>query len=163
MIVREATEKEIKDVWRLTYDVYLKEGYCGFRRDGILRHYDLDLIPETTVLVTYQDSILQGTNSLTADGPRGLHVDYAFKPVVDEIREECYASQRKLAAAWRILTRPTNRQSLLIVLSLIDATIKKAIDVGVLTALFTFNPGFISISSPIFNFPFFNIPPKTPP
>ena len=25
------------------------------------------------------------------------------------------------------------------------------------------NPGFISISSPTFNFPFFKIPPKTPP
>jgi hypothetical protein len=56
------------------------------------------------------------------------------------VREECHAASLKLAAAWRIATRPQCHEST----KVIKALLNKAFDFGVKEAvqvcLFTFNP-----------------------
>jgi hypothetical protein len=110
-------------------------GYCDPRPDGKLIHYPhLDGIPETTVLVALLDGQVVGTNSLTLDGPRGLHVDHDFKPACDAIRGE----GRRLAASWRIGTRNRVRQDARVVFGLIQATLRLGLQYGMQTCVFTF-------------------------
>ena len=106
-----ASPADMWSVWKLTYDVYLEEGYCQPNDSGILQHYPhLDNIPETTVFCTKDDDgILQGTNSLTKDGPRGLHTEICFPEETAAVRYECYQNNLILGASWRIVTSPNNR------------------------------------------------------
>jgi hypothetical protein len=136
VIVRKIeSEKELHDVYRLTYGVYLKCGYCKPNETGKLIHYPhLDNIPETTVFIAIKDGRIVGTNSITADGPSGLHVDEDFLTEVNKTREE----KRRLVASWRIATD-------FVGISAVIRLIKKTIDYALKelkaeTALFTFNP-----------------------
>jgi len=132
------TSRELDDVHRLVYEVYLRQGYCAPDRSGRLTHYPhLDAAPETTVLAAYEGSRLLGTNSLTLDGPAGLHTDVDFPKECARIRAE----GRRLAASWRIVTRPECRDSKRVVCALIQATVDLGfVRRGVQTCLFTFNP-----------------------
>ena len=142
MLVRTAaTLKDLEDVWRLTHDVYVSEGYAAPQPDGMLRHYPhLDLVPETTVLLAEdEDGRLLGSNSYTVDGPAGLQPDDDFKDVIDVLREDCRARGLRLGCSWRIVTQPDCRDGLAVVMKLISATLdagKQVADV----VLYTFNP-----------------------
>lgn len=128
---------ELDTVYRLTHDSYVERDYIQPQPDGRLIHYPhLDGIPETTVLVALRGGQVIGTNSLTLDGPRGLHVDSDFGDECDRIRAE----GRSLAASWRIATVRECRHQTRIVMELIRATTHCVIRAGIQTCVFTFNP-----------------------
>jgi len=128
---------DLEEVYRITHDAYVERGYCPVQPGGRFVHFPhLDGIPETTVLVAVQDGVVVGTNSLTLDGPRGLHVDADFKFECDAIRRE----GRRLAASWRIATRSALRGETRVVMALIQATVDLLRDEQVETGVFTFNP-----------------------
>lgn len=144
MLIRKASSlKDLKAVWKLTHDMYVAEGYAQPQPDGMLCHYPhLDGIPETAVFVAEDErGRIVGTNSLTLDGPAGLHVDDDFKDLADAVRAECRREAKTLGASWRIVTEPGYRQSLDVVMRLITATIEEGRRWGGLHVwLFTFNP-----------------------
>ena len=110
-----STAEEMDEVYKLTHDQYVKEGYIAPQPDGRLRHYPhLDGIPETTVLIAVDEGRVVGTNTLTLDGPAGLHVesDSAFKTIASFYRIAAAASGTKLACSWRIVTHPEARNQL---------------------------------------------------
>ena len=136
MIIRQIqTTDELHGVWKLTHDVYVRNGYCKPRATGWLIHYPrLDSIIETTVFIAIEGGKIVGTNSITLDGPCGLHVDNDFPKEVNKIRQE----RRKLCASWRIVT---DCKGIMTVVRLIKKTISYALnELQVETALFTFNP-----------------------
>lgn len=130
-------QDEMDEVYRIVHDSYLERGYIEEQPDGKLIHYPhLDGIPETIVLAAVEDGRIVGTNSITMDGPCGLHVDADFKEECDRIRAE----GRKLASSWRIATRSSCRSERKTVMRLIQETVDQALDHGIETMLFTFNP-----------------------
>jgi len=142
MRVRIAKPADMDAVYRLTHDAYVGQGYCEPQPDGMLRHYPhLDGIPETTVFVAEKDGVIIGTNSLTLDGPRGLHVDDDFPYSVAEVRRFCQADGERLGASWRIVTCQKAHESMRVVVELVDITIKKSIAEHVDVLLFSFHPG----------------------
>ncbi|MFH1023802.1 MAG: hypothetical protein V1809_10505 [Planctomycetota bacterium] len=131
------SDGELDEVYRITHDAYVERGYCRPRPAGRLVHYPhLDGISETTVFVAVVEGTIVGTNSLTVDGPAGLQVDEDFKTECDEIRKE----GRMLAASWRLATRNAYRDERNVIMGLIKETVMCAVDMGVLTCVFTFNP-----------------------
>ena len=142
MRVRTARSREdLEAVWRLTHDVYVAEGYAAPQADGMLRHYALDGLPETTVWLAEDDAgQLVGTLSLTLDNPVGLHVDEDFKDVVDGVRGECRREGKVLGAFWRIVSDPSFRGRLEVSLGLVNAGVEAAASLPVDVSLYTFNP-----------------------
>jgi len=133
------------DVYRITYDAYLDMNYCEYQSEARLIHYPhLDNIPETTVLVAVKDGEIVGTNTLTLDGPNGLHVDCDYKEECDRVRGE----GRKLYASWRIVTVDHDRK---VVMGLIKATVGLGYKLGFHTCLFTFNPHHESVYKRLLN------------
>ena len=136
MIIRRIqTTEELERVYRLTHDVYVKSGYCKSKKNGRLVHYPhLDNIPETTVFIAIKNGKIVGTNSITLDGPKGLHVDEDFLNDVNKVRAE----GRRLVASWRIVT---DCKGIKPVIELISKTTDYALnELKAETALFTFHP-----------------------
>lgn len=131
------TPWEMEAVYRLTHDAYVERGYCDVQPDGRLVHYPhLDGIPQTKVLVALAGGEIVGTNSLTLDGPAGLHMDDDFKAECDAVRAE----GRTLAASWRIVTSSTCRSERTVVMGLIQRTVDLMLAQKIQTSVFTFNP-----------------------
>lgn len=131
-----ANAEELGEVYRMTHDAYVEMGFIDPRPGGRLVHYPhLDAAPETTVLVAVEAGRIVGTNSLTFDGPVGLHVDEDFKAQADALR----ATGRKLASSYRINTLHECRQRSDIVKALIRETVRAALAGGVETCLFIFH------------------------
>jgi hypothetical protein len=132
---------ELNEVYQITHDAFVQMGYAQPRADGRLIYFpQMEQLAETRVLVALQGGQMVGTVSWTLDGPLGLHVDEDFRTECDAIRAE----GRKLAAAWRVVTRPDVQQSPQVILALIEAVIEAVIEeymaAGVEVSLFTFNP-----------------------
>jgi len=141
MDVRIATAKEMKGVFELTHDEYVRQGYCQPRHDRVLQHYiHLDNIPETFVFVAVENNKVIGTNSLTIDGPNKLHVDCDFPNETQVIRQQCNAGDKILASSWRIVTCDALRNTMTTFLHLVDITINTIVSNDVDVCLFTFNP-----------------------
>jgi len=138
MIIRPVrNEQEMDEVYRLTHDAYVEQGYIKPQPDGRLRHYtEVDAAPENMVLVALEDNAIVGTVSITLDGPAGLHVDHDFRAECDAIRAE----GRSVGASWRIITEPGHRSSMAVVVELIRSTIDVLNRFEVETILCTFNP-----------------------
>ncbi len=137
----ERTPEALEPVWRLTHDAYVREGYATPQPDGLLRHFPkLDMIPETRVIGAFEGEELIGTNSLTADGSLGLHVDETFPDLLREIRSECCILGLRLGASWRIATAERYRGNRHLVLGLIDKSVDVAVEMGLDVVLFSFNP-----------------------
>jgi hypothetical protein len=117
--LREAqTIRELDAVHRITHDSIVEAGYmppqCGGR---IISYPELDPSPLTTILVAVEEGRVIGTNSITGDGPFGLHTDRHFKAETDAIRAE----GRKLVSSFRIATDPRGsaRRSLALVMDMV--------------------------------------------
>lgn len=133
MLVRIAQQQDMSEVYKITHDVYVSEGYCEPQLDGMLRHYShIDNIPETIVFIVEDNGKIIGTNSLTFDGPKKFNVDEDFGDIVEQIRQE----NRKVAASWRIVT--TDGRT--VILKLISATVEKCRDEHVDILLCSLNP-----------------------
>jgi hypothetical protein len=131
---------ELDAVHRVTHDSIVAAGYMPASPDGRLDSYPiLDASPLTTVLVAVRDGTIVGTNSLTADGPLGLHTDLYFPEETDAVRRD----GRRLVSSFRIATSPAiqDQHGYALILdlvkwSLVVATKAYAFD----TVLCTFNP-----------------------
>ena len=134
------TYSDMLSVWRFTHDVYVETGYAERHSNGLLRHYPhLDCIPETTVfIIEDDDNRIIGTNTVTIDGPFGLHVEDEFKSYVDSIRKEIYHENKILACSWRIVTAANHRSKIDILISLIGVTIYFCYLKRIDTVLFNF-------------------------
>ena len=140
LIVRLARPEDMEAVYELTYVCYRQEGYCDMNEARRLVHYPhLDGIAETLVFVAEQAGAIVGTNSLTLDGPAGLHVDEDFPAEVASYRREAQLHDRRLAASWRIVTDPTCR-ALKVALELMNVTMMYGWAFRVHAMMFSFNP-----------------------
>ncbi|OIO69693.1 MAG: hypothetical protein CO186_09970 [Zetaproteobacteria bacterium CG_4_9_14_3_um_filter_49_83] len=132
------SQAEMDSVYHLTYECYLREGYCSKSETKRLIHYPhLDELDETTVLVV-KDPLgkVVGTCSTTVDNPAGLHVDDDFHQQVDVIRKENCA----LASSWRIAVDRKSRAGAVVVKLLIEGSIAYWHTRSIDTCLMTFNP-----------------------
>lgn len=139
--VREAqTIRELDEVHRITHDSIVEAGYMPPQNGGrIISYPELDSSPRTTILVAVEGRRVIGTNSITADGPFGLHTDRHFRAETDVIRRE----GRRLVSSFRIATDPswTGRRSFALVQDLVRLTLVVAIHkYDFETILCTFNP-----------------------
>jgi len=100
----------------------------------------LDGIPETTVFLAERNGELVGSNSLTIDGPRQLHVDEDFPDQVKRIRLWSRSVGLRLGASWRIVTQPKIHGQTAVILRLIDATVRRGAELGLHVTLYSFNP-----------------------
>lgn len=131
----------LADVYRLTYREYLSAGYIAPNADKVLAHYaELDTIAETTVFGAYSGNELIGTNSLTVDGPMGLHVDHDFPDQVRRIRRWCKGRALALGASWRIVTDRKIRRGFAVLMELVRATVRKSCELGLHVTLCSFHP-----------------------
>lgn len=139
--VREAqTIRELDEVHRITHDSIVEAGYMPPQNGGrIISYPELDSSPRTTILVAMEGRRVIGTNSITGDGPFGLHTDRHFRAETDVIRRE----GRRLVSSFRIATDPswTGRRSFALVQDLVRLTLVVAIHkYDFETILCTFNP-----------------------
>lgn len=127
--IREVTtDIERHKVYKLTHDVYLKEGYCKPISNGELQHYPhLNGIKETIVLIAIDNSLIVGTNTITIDGPKGLHVDEDFPLEMKKIRQKCLDNGQLLASSGRIVTDSSYGSQYRLIIKLIKATINIAV------------------------------------
>ncbi|NPA68331.1 MAG: hypothetical protein GXO50_06945 [Chlorobi bacterium] len=95
----------------------------------------LNKISETTVLIAESEGRIIGTNSITIDGPAGLHTDFYFKKETDIIRK---TGNKILGSSWRIATAPTCRKNFRLFLDLIENTFKAGKEKNIETCLFVF-------------------------
>ena len=129
---------ELEQVYRLTYECYVREGYCRKNEAGRLVHYPhLDQSPETTVFVVDDaDGRMIGTCSTTIDNPYGLHVDEDFREQANLVRQE----GRRLASSWRIAVDKQHRSGARVARLLIEGSIAYWHAASIQTCLMTFNP-----------------------
>ena len=135
------TAADLERVHKLTYRCYLQQGYCSEDPSEKLIHFPkLEGIRETMVFGLVDElGVLQGTNSATVDGPRGLHTDAAFPDGTELQRLDCRLTGKRLGSSWRICTSPENRNAMKAIFLIIDYTLRIAgplMDV----CLFTFHP-----------------------
>lgn len=131
---------ELDAVHRITHDSIVAGGYMLAKPDRRLDSYPmLDASPLTTVLVAVCDGTIIGTNSLTADGPLGLHTDLYFPAETNAVRRD----RRRLVSSFRIATAPTvqDRHGYALILDLVKWTLVVATEAYAFeTMLCTFNP-----------------------
>ena len=138
-VLRLVTEDQLKRIWALIHDAYVKAGYAKPQPNGMLRHYpNMDFIPETFAYGAFENEILMGTVSLTIDGPKGLSVDIEFKDLIDKIRAE--NPDKKIAALWRLTTTPNFNRSLSVLMAMIDQLHTTLVQEKVELILFVVNP-----------------------
>ena len=119
------TPEELDEVYRLTYESYLREGYCSIQPNERLSHYPhLDNIPNTLTFLAVKNNQIIGTNSLTIDGLMGLPVDLniGYKDKMVEIRQQCKDNQLNLGCTWRMVVVP--HSPLNTILKLINITVE---------------------------------------
>lgn len=149
MVIRPITDnQELDKVYGLTHTSWVESGLVLPQPNGrIIHHPHLDASKDTTILVAIEDGIIVGTNSITIDGPSGLHVDHGFKDETDVIRAE----GNRLASSWRVATLPEYRSRSSLFKALVKATVRLAIEKDVDTCLFLFPPKHESIYQRLIN------------
>lgn len=136
----ENTKENLKDIWKLTYDIYSEQGYCKSNSNKTLRHYPhLDLIPETHVFVAEEDGILHGTITLTMDNKNGLPINNQFQEI-NNYRYFCSLENKNLATVWRMVTRKKFRNKCETVINLMNRTVKDGIRLGIDYLIIELNP-----------------------
>jgi hypothetical protein len=129
------------EVYGLTYREYVAAGYAEPNGERLLAHYaELDGIDETTVFGAYLEGELVGTNTITRDGPMGLHVDQDFPTEVEAIRRWCHSHELNLGASWRLVTSSIVRHNASVMVSLIRATIRKGCESALHITLYSLHP-----------------------
>ena|SRR5687767_6092198 len=131
------TLDELQQVYRLTHECYVSNGFAESHRTGLVVHYPhYDHIPETTILIAILEGKIVGSVSYTIDGPSGFTLDEDFRPECDSIREE----GKRVGVVWRLVVDKSVRSNRAVVSDLIDGVIKLAVEYDVPTVLFAVNP-----------------------
>ena len=154
MIIRKASSlKDLKAVWKLTYDAYYAEGYTEAHAHGLLAHYPhLDVLPETTIFLAEDGSgSLLGTISYTDDGPGGLQVDGDFQDIVNQLRASCKSDELRLGCSWRVVTQQNARGGLRVFMKLLGKLTTHLEENEIDVLLCTFNPRHISFYKKIWD------------
>lgn len=100
-------DDELDQVYRITHDSIVEAGYMAPLPGGrIVSYPHLDASPLTRILVAIEDGRVIGTNSITADGPPGLHTDRDFPDETAAVRAE----GSLLVSSFRIATSTEARE-----------------------------------------------------
>jgi hypothetical protein len=150
MEVRIATRADMSNVYKLTYQSYLEEGYCQENEKCEMNHYPyLDNIVETTVVIVDEDGKIIGTITITLDGVNKLYTDEDFPEETEKVRQECLEKNKKLGCLWRLATIPDRNDKILICL-LFNKTTEIMIDKEIDMCLFIVNPKHTSFYNKVF-------------
>lgn len=98
------TQEERREVWKLTYEEFLRVGYIQPNDTGELSYFerwDVFNNPYTKVIIIKEDDLLLSTVSFTEDSPCLLPHDEIFYDLIQPYREIGLS----LSASWRIVTR----------------------------------------------------------
>lgn len=158
MLVREAkTLDDLRTVWRITHDAYVRRDYIEPKTDGLLSHHpELDLIDDshlygatTVYMVIGPTNDVIGTVSCTYDTERGLHTDGTFWQETERERDAAAYYGHRLGSVWRIET--TGMAARCVIGELLDAAYEWAMretDV----VLCTFHPRHARLYGRLFGF-----------
>lgn len=137
-------QDDLNEVYRITHDQYVNEGYSVPQQDGMLRHYRLyDRIPETVIFVTKKEQKIVGTLSLTFSNMSGFPCDEDFPNESAIIKDSARIMGRKIANCWRLVTdRSTNLE---VVFILINSAVEECAREHVNEILFVVNPKHVSV------------------
>lgn len=132
------SSEDLEQVYRLTYECYLQQGYCSRNKSGKLIHYPhLDHLAETSIFVAEDaNGDVIGTCSTTLDNPHGLHVDEDFHKEADLVRQEGHT----LASSWRIAVDTRYRAGTAVARLLVEGAVAFWHAASIETCLMTFNP-----------------------
>ncbi|MCK5120649.1 MAG: hypothetical protein KAQ91_01630 [Methylococcales bacterium] len=126
----------LDEVYRLTHDSLVNAGEIEPKEDGrFITCPNLDMIPETTILIAEQNCKIIGSISFTLDGPNGVHTDNWFKDETDEIRN---SNVGVLGSSWRVATTAEFRGNRRFVLDLMKNAFQIGIENNCDVCLFTF-------------------------
>ena len=135
--IRQAEYSEIAEIWRLTHDQYVIEGFIDPQPGKLYSHEQhLEWSSATTPLIALLDGDMVGTCTYTLDSPIGLQPESDYPYEVGIIRKVGLP----LACSWRIITDLTCRYKTKIVKELIKQTAKELVDHGEPLLLCLFHP-----------------------
>ena len=139
---------ELRVVYQMTHEAYVKAGYFSEDASRLLIHYPyFDHIPETTIFVALLHGKIAGSVSVTLDGINGFTVDEDFKSECEAIRLE----GKPTATVWRLVVEDSLRTRRTIVLSLINEVVQWLLKAKVSTALFSVNPKHVNVYKRMLN------------
>jgi len=128
--------KRLPEIGRLIHDTFIESGLISTKCKTTVDLYPhLNSRKETTILTAELNGKIIGTNSMTLDGPAGLHTDYYFKEETDFIRK---TENTVLGSSWRIATSHEYRKKIRLFLDLIQKSFFIAKEKKIETCLFVF-------------------------
>ncbi len=135
--IRKLTDlKRLPEIGRLIHDTFIESGLISTKcKTPVDLYPHLNFIKETTILTVELNGKIIGTNSMTLDGPAGLHTDYYFKEETDFIRK---TENTVLGSSWRIATSHEYRNHIKLFLDLIQQSFFIAKEKQIETCLFVF-------------------------
>jgi hypothetical protein len=136
--IRYATAiQDMEAVFRLTHECYVAQGYVTPQSNGLLLHYpEHDVLPETRVLIAFQDGQVVGSASFTLSGREGLTICHDFLDECNAIEKE----GRIIGAVWRLVIKETCRSSRQVLIGLLSELLRHGLRARVNTALIVVNP-----------------------
>lgn len=119
----------------LAHDTAVESGLIAPQKNGKLDlNPHLDGILETTIIIARYKGKIIGTNTLTLDGPNGLHTDKLFPAETNKLRKE-----HVLSSSWRIATHKNYRSDIRLISDLLKASMKVGREMGITDCLFIVN------------------------
>lgn len=107
-IIQITTKNLLRAVWRLTYSIYVAQGYAKPCPLGKFIHYpQFDGVPETVVYgrmgykvcFAHPFQTIVASCSITGDGPRGLPISPQFQREIEEVRK-----YGRVGVCWRLVS-----------------------------------------------------------
>ena len=125
------------EISKLTKDAFSESGLIlqNYNNQYLNLYPHLNTIQETSILIAEINRKIIGTNSVTLDGPAGLHTDYYFKKETDFIRK---TEDTVLGSSWRIATTQEYRNNIRLFLDLVQNTFIVTKKKNIETCLFVF-------------------------
>jgi len=128
--------KRLPEIGQLIHDTFIESGLISVKcKTAVDLYPHLNFIKETTILTAELNGKIIGTNSMTLDGPEGLHTDYYFKEETDFIRKN---ENTVLGSSWRIATSQKYRNHIRLFLDLIQRSFYIAKEKKIERCLFVF-------------------------
>lgn len=123
------------EIYALAHDTAVESGLIAPQKSGMLDlNPHLDGIKQTTVLIAKCEGEIIGTNTLTLDGPNGIHTDTLFPAETNELRKK-----HVLSSSWRIATHKKYRSDIRLISDLLKTSMKTGREMGITDCLFIVN------------------------